>query len=221
MVQKEYIFRFLRDLSNNNSKEWMDENRERYHTAKERWIEEVDLILDKLVKHDNYFQNFKPKDTLMRITNNRQFHPNKPIYKDHFSCSPINKGDAFARIYISVGVGHSFIGGGLWRPEKKVLKQVREAIDYDGEELRDILEDKKFQDFFGGLAHDPDKLKTSPRNYSNDHKHIELLRYNNLTAQVKLTQELVVSDDFVDYVEEAFVTLQPLNKFIMKAISVA
>ena len=220
MVEKEYIFRFLRDLSNNNSKEWMDENRSRYHTAKERWLKEVDLILQRLSKHDAYFEQFKPKDTIMRINNNRQFNPDKPIYKDYFACSPNLKTDAFAKIHISTGISWSFLGGGLWRPEKSVLNQVRDAIDYDGDELLEIINAKEFQDFFGGLADDPDKLKTAPRNYSKDHKHIELLRYNNITAQAELTQKMVASDGFVDYVEQAFVTLQPLNTFFDKAISV-
>ena len=220
MVEKEYIFRFLRDLSNNNSKEWMDKNRSRYHTAKERWIEEVDLILSRLSKHDPYFEQFKPKDTLMRINNDRKFNPDKPVYKDYFSCSPMQKTDAFARIHISAGLSWSFIGGGLWRPERKVLKQVRDAIDYDGNELLEIINNKKFRDFFGGLAEDPNKLKTSPRNYRNNHEHIELLRYNNLTAQKELTQKIVISAGFVDFVEEAFVTLKPLNNFFKKAISV-
>ncbi len=220
MVQKEYIFRFLRDLSNNNSKDWMDDNRERYHTAKARWIKEVDLILKRLSKHDSYFEQFKPKDTLMRINNNRQFHPDKPIYKDYFSCSPTTKSEPFAKIYISTGISWSFLGGGLWRPENKVLKQVRDAIDYDGDELLEIINAKEFRDFYGGLSEDDQKLKTSPREYPNDHKHIELLRYKNITAQAELTQKIVVSDGFIDYIEEGYLALQPLNNFLEKAISV-
>ena len=220
MINKEYIFQFLRDLGDNNSKEWMDENKDRYNTAKERWITEVDLILKRLSKHDSYFEQFKPKDTLMRINNNSMYHPDKPIYKDYFSCSPTRKNDKFSRIHISTGISWSFLGSGLWKPEKKVLKQVRDAIDYNGDELLDIINHKKFKNFFGGLAEDSGKLKTSPRGYSNDHKHVELLRYNNLTANVKLTQEMVISDGFVDYVEEAFLTLKPLNDFLEKTISV-
>ncbi|GAB5476149.1 MAG: DUF2461 domain-containing protein [Maribacter sp.] len=220
MMHKEYIFRFLRDLSDNNSKDWMDDNRERYHMAKARWIEEVDLILKRLSKHDPYFEQFKPKDTLMRINNNRQFHPDKPIYKDYFSCSPSTKAEPFAKIYISTGISWSFLGGGLWRPDTKILKQVRDAIDYDGDELVEIINTKEFKDFYGGLAYDDQKLKTSPREYANDHKHIDLLRYKNITAQAELTQKIVVSDGFVDYVEEGYLALQPLNDFLKKAISV-
>lgn len=220
MASKKYIFSFLEDLSENNSKEWMDENRNRYHRAKDRWLEEVDAILKRLALHDSYFEQFKPKDTIMRINNNRVFHPEKPIYKDYFSCSPTAKGDPVSKIHISAGVSWSFLGGGLWRPDKEILRQVRDAIDYDGEELLDILNTPKFQNLFGGLAEDPDKLKTAPRGYSQDHEHIELLRYNNLTARAELTKEKVQSDHFVDYVEEVYLALKPFNDYLEKAISV-
>lgn len=219
MVNKEYIFRFLRDLSDNNSKEWMDANRERYHTAKERWLYEVELILERLVEHDIYFKKFKPKDTIMRINNNRQFHQDRPVYKDYFGCTPTLKEDPISRLHISAGLSWSFIGGGLWRPEKDVLDKVRDAIDYEGEKLLDIINEKKFQEFFGGLGEDSEKLKTSPQDYSKDHKFIDLLRYKSLTARVTLTQKTVVSDGFVDFVEEAYLTLKPFTTFLEKAIS--
>lgn len=220
MVQKEYIFHFLRDLSNNNSKDWMDNNRNRYYIAKERWIEEVDLILKRLVKHDNYFQRFKPKDALSRINNNRRFHPDKPVYKDYFTCSPATKEDAISRIHISVGISGSFAGGGLHRPEKENLDKIRGAIDYDGEELLEIINDEEFQKVFGGLAEMGEKLKTSPHGYSNDHKYVELLRYKNYLAKKDFTQKEVASEQFIDRVEECYLTLRALNKFLEKALSV-
>ncbi len=220
MVGKEYIFNFLRDLSNNNSKEWMDENRSRYETAKERWIEEVRLLLQRLSKHDSYFDGISPKSTLMRINNDIRFNPNKPIYKDYFTFSPMKKGEPIAKIHLSTGISWSFLGGGLYKPEKAELKKFRDAIDYDGDEFLEIINSKDFQGFFGGLSEDVDKLKTSPQGYPNDHEHIELLRYKSIIAQAKLTQKIVVSDGFVDYVEEAYLKLRPFTDYLIKVISV-
>ncbi len=221
MIDKKYIFDFLRDLKNNNSKEWMDAHKDRYLNAKDRWMEEVALILERLTKHNPFFAQFEAKHTVMRINNNRMFHPDKPIYKDHFAFSPSLKTHPIAHIHITAGLSWSFLGGGLWAPEKSVLKQVREAIDYDGEALLKIIGQKEFQKIFGGIAEDPKRLKSAPKGYSRDHRHIDLLRYNNLTAQVPLTEEMVISDHFVDFVEEAYLVLQPLNDYLEKALSVA
>ncbi|MEO1487106.1 MAG: DUF2461 domain-containing protein [Bacteroidota bacterium] len=220
IASKNDIFIFLNDLSNNNSKDWMDRNRDRYQKAKERWLEEVEAILERLSAYDSYFDQFKPKDTITRTNNNRVFHPDKPIYKDYFSCSPNAKGEPVSKLHISAGISWSFLGGGLWRPDKEILKRVRDAIDYNGDELLEILNVSKFKKIFGGLAEDPDKLKTTPRDYPKDHKYIQLLRYNNLTARADLTVDMVQSDHFVDYVEEVYLTIRPFNDYLEKAISV-
>ncbi|PRX54860.1 DUF2461 domain-containing protein [Flagellimonas meridianipacifica] len=220
MEDKKYIYSFLRDLKNNNSKEWMDANKGRYQKAKNLWLKEIELILERLSKHNSFFSQFQPKQTIMRINNNRMFHPDKPVYKDYFACSPNVKTNPIAHIHITAGLSWSFLEGGLWAPEKPVLNQVREAIDYDGEVLNDIINDKKFQKMFGGLAKDSKKLKSAPKGYSKEHEHIDLLQYNNITAQVELTEEMVVSNHFVDFVEEAYLTLKPLNDYLEKAISV-
>ncbi|MEM8764117.1 MAG: DUF2461 domain-containing protein [Bacteroidota bacterium] len=220
MKDKKYIYDFLRDLKNNNSKEWMDANKSRYQKAKNRWLQEIELILERLSKHNSFFAQFQPKQTIMRINNNRMFHPDKPVYKDYFACSPNVKTNPIAHIHIAAGLSWSFLGGGLWAPEKSILNRVREAIDYDGEVLKDIINEKKFQRMFGGLATDSKKLKSAPKGYSKAHEHIDLLRYNNLTAQINLTEGMVISDHFVDFVEEAYITLKPLNDYLEKAISV-
>jgi hypothetical protein len=36
-------------------------------------------------------------------------------------------------------------------PDKQTLKNIRDAIDYDGRSFHDIFDNKSFKDFFGGL----------------------------------------------------------------------
>lgn len=215
-MNKRRIYDFLRDLTDNNSKEWMDANRERYHEAKQIWLEEIQILLDRLAKHDPRMKQIAPKETIFRINNNRQFHPDRPVYKDNFAFSPSSVEDP--SFYLHLSPSESFIGGGLYRPDNKVLKKIRAAIDYDGEKLIKLSNKQSFQDFYGGLAEDQDKLKTSPRGYDVEHRHIELLRRKNFVAIHPLTQKEVISNDFVDIVEKAFVELIPLNKYLKQAM---
>ena len=147
MVSKRYILEFLKDLRHNNSKEWMDANRTRYHKAKECWSEEAALILKRLAQHDTAFAHVTPKATLSRINNNRRFHPDKPVYKDYFNCDPDKTQKDVSVLHLSVGPGTSFIGGGLWRPQKEALDQYRAAIDYNGAFFREIVEAPAVQQF--------------------------------------------------------------------------
>ena len=219
MVQKDYIFRFLRDLQNNNSKDWMDANRDRYETAKACWLNEIDKILERLAKHDSGFSQLKPKDAIERINNNLMYHPEKSTYKDHFGCEP-NTVKNQGAVYISVGPSNSFIGGGMHNPEKETLDKVRKAIDYDGQILRDIIDSRDIQNYFGGLSNDPKKLKTSPKSYDQNHDHIELLRRKNFTVMKRLTEDDVTGDHFIDLVEEAYLKMKPLNDYLTKALGV-
>lgn len=216
-MNKRKIFDFLRDLREHNSKEWMDENRQRYHEAKAIWLEEVAGYLKRLAQHDPTIEKLPPKKTIMRINNNNMFHPDKPTYKDSFGFDPY-KGRNRPAFYVHLSPSGSFLYGGLWRPDAEALKKIREAIDYNGHELRKIVEKNSFQDFFGGLDDDAEALKTSPQGYSSDHPHIELLRRKNLTISRPLTQEEIISPDFVDTVEQGFVEMAPFLAYLRQAV---
>ncbi len=218
MPNKRKIYAFLRDLTANNSKEWMDAHRQDYHAAKDEWLAEIQLFLDRLAQHDPTYGKIAPRDTVMRINNNRKFHPDRPVYKDNFGFNP-GGGDE-PLIYVHVSPKHSFIAGGLHNPDNKVLKSIRGAIDYDGDKFLGILQSKSFQDFYGELSKDPNKLKTSPQGYDADHEYIELLRRKDFTVMRDVTQEEVIADDFVDLVEQAYLELQPFNAYLKRAMEV-
>ena len=198
----------------------MDENRDRYLTAKQYWIDEISSILDRLAKHDSYFELFEPKRTMQRINNNRMFHPDRPVYKGNFSCSPSGKTDQISQIFVAFGPTFNMIGGGTYRPDKEALKSIRDAIDYDASELIEIINDKKLVSMFGGLSIDETQLKTSPRGYSDDHPHVKLLRRKSFTATMEPLKKDMMNANLTDLVEEAYLTLRPLNQWLAKAISV-
>lgn len=196
----------------------MDENRERYHTAKERWISEVAAILTRLAKHDDRFKWVEPKKTLSRINNNRRFHPDKPVYKDYFTCDPSDGSQELSTLHISIGPGNSFVGAGLHHPSSDALKKFHRAIDYNGDKFAEILENKELKDFFGELNTSDNDLKTAPRGYSTDHKHIDMLRRKSITLMRSLTEEEVCDEDFPDLIEKAYRLLMPFNAYLEKAI---
>lgn len=217
-MNKKLIFDFLEDLSNNNSKVWMDKNRDRYKQAKNIWLNEIALMLNRLAKYDERLRPVQPKDTITRINNNRKFHPDRPVYKDNFTFTPFG-GISSASFHVSISPSYSFIGGGVYHPSPDDLQKIREAIDYDGSELLKITQEKKFAKIFGGLNDDPDKLKSAPKGFPKDHKHIELLRRKNFTAIVEITKDQVIADSFADYIEKMFLVLKPMMDYLNRAIS--
>lgn len=199
----------------------MDENRARYKSAKEIWLSEIEEILNRLSLHDpTYYTNFRPKDTISRINNNRRFNKELPLYKHYFTFSVMDKSDHFSPIHISVGPGSSFVGCGYHNPDKDMLKKIRDAIDYNGEVLLKILQEPGFHNFFGGLSDYAKKLKTSPKGFSNEHPFVELLRYKSFIISKDLSEEEVIGSDFIEIVEKSYVLSKPFREYLKEAGSV-
>ena len=165
---------FLKELQENNSKEWMDAHRKWYKEVRDDYIAWLDKMNVALAAIDDEYFDTPGKKGINRINNNLMFHPNKPIYKDHFGAG-LDKRPNTGDFYIEIGIERSIMAGGFWRPDPKTLRNIRDAIDYDGEELQKILNKKSFKDTFGALYEDV-KLTKAPKGFSNDHRHIDLLR---------------------------------------------
>lgn len=220
MNEKKAILEFLEELSLYNTKEWMDANRSKYTHAKAAWLEQIEQILLRLSKHDaQLFGNVEPKNCISRITNNRIFNPNLPIYKTFFTFSVMDKSDIFSPLHLSVGVEGSFVGCGYHSPEKQTLKNIRDAIDYEGQTLHEILENPPFKQFFGGLSNFTEPLKTSPKGYDKDHPYVQYLRHKDFTVARNLSHEEIIGNDFINLIEEAFVLSAPFREFLKKANS--
>ena len=209
---------FLKDLQKNNSKEWMDANRKRYHKVRDlfiAWLDDLDLTLAGL---DDEYYGTPGKKGINRINNNLMFHPNKPIYKDHFGAG-LDKRPNTGDFYLEIGIGESLFAGGLWRPESKVLRSIRDAIDYDGEEFKKIINKPSFKKTFGGLYEDV-KLVQAPKGFSNDHPHIDLLRHKTFAVLHRFPNELVFEDGFKDKVIQVYFEMLPFRRYLNKAITV-
>ena len=212
------LINFLKELNKNNNKEWMDANRKWYHSVRDEYIAWLDKMNAKLLAtHEDYYDT-PGKKGINRINNNLMFHPNKPIYKNHFGAG-FDKRPNTGDFYLEIGIEKCMFAGGLWRPEAKKLRSIREAIDYDGEKLKKILNKKSFKQLFGGLWEDV-KLTNAPKGFSNDHPHIDLLRHKTFAVAKEFTTEEIFKNDFEAKVLSAYSEMLPFRQYLNKAITV-
>jgi len=213
------LFEFLETLNNNNSKEWMDQNRSWYEQVKADyvlWLEDLD---EELSKADADYFSLPGKKAINRINNNLLFHPNKPTYKDHIGAG-LDKRPKTGDFYIHLGIEEIFVAGGFYKPKPEFLKSIREAIDYNGDEFKEIINSRTFKKHFGGLMKDEDQLKTAPKGFPQDHKHINLLRLKSFAAIKPFERKDVLSDDFKDKVIDTYLAMLPFRRYLNKAVSV-
>ena len=214
----EHLFDFLERLQKNNHKDWMDANRREYHEVRDGFIAWLGSLNVKLAAIDKNYFDTPGKKAINRINNNLMFHPNRPVYKDHFSggLDQVSKQGDF---YIEIGLNECFIGGGYWHPSSKLLKSIREAIDYNGEEFTAILKETGFRKTFGKMI-EGDRLKNAPKGYSHDHPHIDLLKMKSFAAGCYLSREEVMHPNFDDQVIEIYKALLPFRRYLNEAVSV-
>lgn len=214
-----HLFEFLELLQKNNSKEWMDENRSFYLQVRDAHIAWLDQLSLNLAKVDKEYTPTTGKMGINRINNNLMFHPNKPVYKDHFGAG-LDQLSKQGDFYIHIGVNESFIAGGYFKPKSDLIGSIRQAIDFNGAELKNILNKKSFQKTFGGLIQTGDELTNSPKGFSPNHEHIDLLKYKTFAVERSLTREEIVSPNFDDYLIEVYQEMLPFRRYLNKAVTV-
>ncbi len=212
------LLAFLQELDRNNSKEWMDRHRRRYHRVRDAFIRWLDGMDAKLSKIDPQYYPTPGRIGINRINNNLLFHPNRPVYKDHFGAG-LDKAPGTGDFYVQVGIRESLLAGGMWRPGPAKLKSIRQAIDYNGDELKAILDKPSFMSAFGGLYED-EKLVTSPKGFSGDHPHIDLLRHKTFAVAHPLEESTILGPGFDEYVVEIYREMLPFRRYLNKAITV-
>jgi len=218
MANFEPIYTFLQKLERNNHKDWMDIHRDQYHDARNLFIQWLDEMNEKLAEIDNDYFDTPGKKAMNRINNNLMFHPNKPVYKDHFAAG-LDQVSKQGDFYIEIGPNENFVGGGYWHPDSKNLRSIRDAIDYNGEEFNAILHKPSFQKVFGTLI-PGESLKTSPKGFSIEHPHIELLRRKSFAVGCTFSKKEVLSIKFEKQLIQSYQEMLPFRRYLNEAISV-
>lgn len=219
MLQPDTL-RFLSQLKRNNNKPWFDAHKEKYLAAKSDFENLIQQIISGYGKSDADIGLLKVKDCVFRIYRDVRFSKNKNPYKNYFAAE-IHKGGKkvyYPGFYISIEPGdHSFCGGGLWHPEGDYLKNVRQEIDYNFEAFRSILEAKKFRSLLGSLEQ-YDKLTRPPKGYDESNPAIEFLKLKSFIADVRLSDEDLISKDLVKKILNIFTAMKPFVDFLSSAM---
>lgn len=220
MIKAE-TFDFLKDLAENNNREWFQDNKSRHDDARSNVIDFVGELIDGLSKIDKTIPaGLDPKTCVMRIYRDVRFSLNKTPYKKNFGAGISQSGKNFngPGYYLHVHPEESFIAGGCWMPEAGMLKSIRQEIDYSGDDFRAIVTAPYFKKYYG----EPDqeyKLKTTPKGYSLDHPEIEYLKLKSFTFTHTIEPKILTKASTVNDLLKGFELLHPFMNFLRNAIT--
>ncbi len=214
------IITYLKELQQNNNRDWFHQNRKQYETARSQFESFVDALIFDLGQMDNSLKNLQAKDCIFRINRDVRFSKNKEPYKLNFGAHIALGGRKSERggyyIHIQPG-GESFAGGGIYMPQAEVLKKIRKEITWNTDSYKRIINDNLFVKTFGCIY--GEKLKTRPKGFD-DFTEPELIRNKHYAVVHKFTDKEVLSEEFFKHVMSTFNQLKPLNDFLNKALDI-
>ncbi len=221
MLQTSTI-KFLKDLKKNNNKAWFDEHRKAFEQAKEDFAGFIQRVIDAHGKNDPSIRNLSARECMFRINRDIRFSRDKSPYKSNFGAS-INrdgrKSMTYAGYYFHLEPGASFAGGGLYGPAPEVLHKLRQEIDYNLNDFKQIIDSKKFKSVYKNLDQGPGiALSRVPKGYEPSNPAAEYLKYKSYIAMAELKDADLTSKDLVKKTAGLFAALQPLVEFINGAV---
>jgi uncharacterized protein (TIGR02453 family) len=209
---------YLKQLVVNNNREWFHDNKAIYTEAKALHEEFVAAQIEAIAEFDKDIKGLQDKDCTFRIHRDVRFSHDKTPYKIHFG-SYIAKGgrkSPFAGYYTHIEPDGSFIAGGLHLPSNDVLKDIRLRILENPLEFKNLIEDKQFKSTFSEIY--GEKLKTAPKGFDRNFKHIDLLRYKSFDFLKKISDEALIEDNFFEESMASFKLIKPLNDYFNQLI---
>lgn len=202
-------FSFLTDLVENNHRDWFHANRSRYDAAKAELCGVVERVLTSMSAFEP-LANTAVKDCIFRINRDIRFSKDKAPYKSNlaFAIGPGGRHSGRIDYYVQIQPGNkSFLGAGMWQPTPANLAKFRQEIDYNGQELKDIIYADDFRAYFPEVS--GESMKTTPKGYPSDHPEIDLLRRKELFFIHRYTDKEVMKANFADEVVRGCQLIKP------------
>jgi uncharacterized protein (TIGR02453 family) len=208
---------FIRDLRQNNQREWFEQNRARYEAARLDFISFLKTLLQGASAFEPALKDKEAKDLMYRIYRDVRFSNDKRPYKDHI-CAYMAEGGRktiYPGFYLHISPNDgSFLAGGVWMPPAPELKAIRQEIDYNHDELKALLNAPSFKKYYAGMS--GEKLKTTPKGYDSENPAIDLLRHKSWNTTYMLPDEVVTSARLYDECLGAMQAVKPINDFFLR-----
>jgi len=207
------IFKFLKDLSKNNNREWFNARKDRYKFLHVSLSEFSQSLNDRIGKFDN-IDNSK----IFRIYRDVRFSKNKTPYKTNFGIS-FHRKKPYLRggYYIHLKPKESFIACGFWNPNKDDLYRIRKEFQVDSSEFRKIIRNQSFENEWGSLK--GNELKTAPMGFSKDDPNIDLIKKKMYLFSIEFTDNEVLRKNFSDKIIKSFKAISPFFDYMSNVLT--
>jgi len=214
------LLTFLKQLKQNNNRQWFQKNKDCYETAvREPLLKFIEAFEPRLEKISPHFvaDARKTGGSLFRIYRDTRFSHDKRPYKTHAGVQFRHERakDVHAPgFYLHIEPKQAFVGVGIWHPDSDTLKLLRDAIVENPAKWKRAKSAKAFTAEFELAG---DSLKRAPKGYDPDHPLIEDLRRKDFIAVTKLKDKDLVAPAFLDRFTKTCTAAKPFMRFLAEA----
>ncbi len=220
-MDTQLILSYLKDLSENNNREWYHEHKAQYKEANAAFEKLVQELILKIGQFDGSVCQNEAKNLTFKLVRDTRFSHDKSPYNPAFRAhiGPKGKLPVPVGYYLMIRPGNqSFLGGGLFADMfKDATAMVRNYIAENGGEWERILHDPAFEAHFTvqGTA-----LKNVPAGYDKEHPQAQYLKYKSWYLEHPIADNLL--DDgalFLSEAEKIFHAMKPFNDYLNRALA--
>lgn len=210
---------FFSELSENNNRDWFNENKKRFKSNVEGPFKNfIAELIDRSSAIDSNIL-MTPKDGMFRIYRDTRFGKDKTPYKTHLSaviCEGGRKGKKAGGIYIEANHENFKIYSGFYMPDKNDLQKVREAISSDLSGFNALISDADFKEKFGEIL--GDKNKRIPKEFAEPAKKQPLIFNKSFYYFKNFPPETILNEDLIEVCMDYFLIAKPLGDFFLQVI---
>jgi len=213
------ILQFLRELRENNNRPWFQENKSRFDALNKVFIEEVQQLINHISLFDPELSGLEAKSCLFRIYRDIRFSPNKLPYKSHFSAYMAKGGrnSEYAGYYIHLEPDGCLLSGGIWMPQPKLLKILRQDIYDHIEEFASIIEEPSFKKSFPEL--EGETLTRMPVGYPADSPYGYIMKHKDFSVISYRPDSFFCKEGWIEKAAEEYKKLLPFNQFLNYSVN--
>ena len=204
---------FLKELKLNNNRDWFNENKERFNAI----LSEVKIFAQEVNDSLNASDDIE-KLKIFRIYRDLRFSKDKTPYKKNIGMAfHRSKPELRGGYYLEISADESFVAVGFWNPNKEDLFRIRKEIEVDGQEFKSIISQKKIKEIWGEIK--GEEVKTSPKGFSAEHQHIDLIKKKQFIFIKKLKEEEILDESFQKRLVSYFVSIRPFFDYMSEILT--
>lgn len=210
---------FFKELSQNNSTEWFNENRKTYEKeVKKPFALFVEEMIKRIQKHEPDVQ-IKAADAITRINKDIRFSKDKTPYNTHVSAniSAYGKKDkSYPGFYFQLSPEKVSIFGGSYMVEPSTLQKIRSHIAENPDAFAAAYNDKNFKEKFGAIQ--GDQHKRLPEEFQQMAAKEPLIANKQFYYSADLKPDIILEETLPDKLMEYYFAARKLNDFLKEAL---